>query len=77
MTSKNLRTALTAAFLLGAASGAAYAQTPPPKLTVAVQKALVEAQTANKKSDFPAAMAAIGKVAPPMTICRSTAMRCR
>ncbi|MEY4966497.1 MAG: hypothetical protein RL274_2080 [Pseudomonadota bacterium] len=63
MTSKNLRAALTAAFLLGAASGAAHAQKPaaPPKLTVAVQKALVEAQTANKKSDFPTAMAAIAK----------------
>jgi len=61
MNSKTFRAALTAALLLGA-SGAVYAQTAkPPKLTVAVQKALVEAQTANKKADMPAAMAAIEK----------------
>lgn len=62
MTSKTFRAALTAAFLLGA-GGVAMAQSTakPPRLTVAVQKALVEAQTANKKADLPAALAAVEK----------------
>jgi hypothetical protein len=62
MISKSVRAALTALFVFGA-MGAAYAQKPAakPRLTVAVQKALVEAQTANKKQDTAAAMAAIAK----------------
>ena len=59
MTSKYVRAALTAVFLLGA-TGAVYAQTKP-RLTQSVQKALVEAQTASKKQDFTAALAAIAK----------------
>lgn len=59
MIRNTVRAALTAALLLGTAS-VALAQTAP-KLTAGVQKALVEAQTAAKKQDFPAAMAAIEK----------------
>jgi len=59
MTSKYVRAALTAVFLLGA-TGAVYAQSKP-RLTQSVQKALVEAQTASKKQDFTAALAAIAK----------------
>ena len=59
MTSKYLRAALTAAFLLGATS-AVYAQSKP-RFTPGVQKALVEAQSAAKKQDYPAALAAIAK----------------
>ena len=59
MISKSVRAALTAALLLGSASFV-YAQTAP-KLTSGVQKALVEAQTAAKKQDYPAAMAAVEK----------------
>lgn len=56
------RAALTAALLLGAASIAYAADAPkPPKLTGAVAKALGEAQTANTKKDYPAALAAIDK----------------
>ena len=62
MISKSVRAALTALFVFGA-MGTAYAQKPAPKprLTVAVQKALVEAQTASKKQDYPTALAAITK----------------
>jgi hypothetical protein len=59
MISKSVRAALTAALLFGTAS-VAYAQSAP-KLSSGVQKALVEAQTAAKKQDYPAAMAAIEK----------------
>ena len=59
MTSKYVRAALTAVFLLGA-TGAVYAQSKP-RLTVGVQKALVEAQTASKKQDYATALAAIVK----------------
>lgn len=59
MIRNTVRAALTAALLLGTAS-VALAQTAP-KLTSGVQKALVEAQNASKKQDYPAAMAAIEK----------------
>lgn len=59
MIRNTVRAALTAALLLGGAS-VAYAQSAP-KLSSGVQKALVEAQTAAKKQDFPTAMAAIEK----------------
>ena len=59
MISKTVRAALTAALLLGTAS-VALAQTPP-KLTSGVQKMLYEAQQANKKQDYAAALAAIEK----------------
>lgn len=59
MIRNTVRAALTAALLLGTAS-VALAQTAP-KLTSGVQKALVEAQAASKKQDYPAAMAAIEK----------------
>lgn len=59
MIRNTVRAALTAALLLGTAS-VALAQTAP-KLTSGVQKALVEAQTAAKKQDYPTAMAAIEK----------------
>lgn len=59
MTRKYVRAALTAVFLLGA-TGAVYAQSKP-RLTQSVQKALVEAQTASKKQDYVAALAAITK----------------
>lgn len=59
MIRKTVRAALTAALLLGSASFA-HAQTAP-KLTSGVQKALFEAQTASKKQDYAAAMAAIEK----------------
>lgn len=59
MTSKYVRAALTAVFLLGA-TGAVYAQSKP-RLTQSVQKALVEAQTASKKQDYAAALGAIAK----------------
>lgn len=49
------RAALTAAFLLGAASGV-YAADAGPKLTPAVQKHLVAAQTANNKKDYQTAL---------------------
>jgi hypothetical protein len=60
MTSKSVRAALTAAFLLGGA-GVAYAADKPaaPKITSGVAKALSTAQTANTKKDYPAALAAI------------------
>lgn len=59
MIRKSVRAALTAALLLGVSS-VAMAQTAP-KLTSGVQKALVEAQNASKKQDYPTAMAAIEK----------------
>jgi hypothetical protein len=60
MTSKSVRAALTAAFLLGGA-GIAYAADKPatPKITPSVAKPLSAAQTANTKKDYPAALAAI------------------
>lgn len=63
MTTTFLRAALTAGFLAGAASGAAYAADKPaaPKLTPGVAKALSDAQTANNKKDFDAAKAALDK----------------
>lgn len=64
MTTTSIRAALTAALLLGAAA-TAYAATDDkpkaPKLTSGVAKALTEAQTANTKKDYPAALAAIDK----------------
>ncbi|MDB5736104.1 MAG: hypothetical protein JWN16_2741 [Alphaproteobacteria bacterium] len=60
MTSKSVRAALTAAFLLGGASVAYAADKPAaPKITSGVAKALSTAQTANTKKDYPAALAAI------------------
>ena len=59
MIRNTVRAALTAALLLGTAS-VAIAQSAP-KLSTSVQKALVEAQTASKKQDYVAAMAAIEK----------------
>jgi hypothetical protein len=59
MTIKFLGAAVTASFLL--AAGSAYAaDTPPaPKLSSGVQKQLMAAQTAAKKQDYTAALAAI------------------
>jgi hypothetical protein len=61
MTSKSIRAALTAAFLLGGASVAYAAPDKPaaPKITPAVAKALGAAQTANTKKDYPTALTAI------------------
>jgi hypothetical protein len=57
MTISTARAALTAAFLLGAATCAFAADKPAgPKLTPAVQKHLVAAQTANNKKDYAAAL---------------------
>ena len=69
MTTTTIRAAITAALLLGAAATAyaaddkakVAAAPAAPKLTSAVQKALSEAQTANNKKDYPAALAAIDK----------------
>ncbi len=63
MTSTTIRAALTAALLLGAATTAYAAddKPKPPKLTGAVAKALGDAQAANNKKDYPAALAAIDK----------------
>jgi hypothetical protein len=58
MTSKFLLAGLTAGFLLGASAGAMAAD-KPPKITSGVAKHLQEAQTANNKKDFPAALAAV------------------
>jgi hypothetical protein len=59
MTISTARAALTAAFLIGAASVAYGADKPPPgpKLTAAVQKHLIAAQNANNKKDYAAALA--------------------
>ena len=60
MTSKFLLAAFSASLLLGAASGAMAADAPkPPKITPAVLKNLIAAQTANNKKDYPAAIAAV------------------
>lgn len=59
MIRNTVRAALTAALLLGTASVALAQSTP--KLTSGVQKALYEAQTASKKQDYAAALAAIEK----------------
>lgn len=57
MTISTARAALTAAFLLGAASaGYAADKAAAPKLTPAVQKHLVAAQNANNKKDYPTAL---------------------
>jgi tetratricopeptide (TPR) repeat protein len=58
MTVSTARAALTAVFLLGAASVAMAADKPAaaPKLTPAVQKHLIAAQAANNKQDFPTAL---------------------
>ena len=63
MTSKFVLAAFSATLLLGAAHGAMAADKPPagPKITPAVLKPLSEAQTANNKKDFPAALAAVEK----------------
>ncbi len=57
MTIKFLGPAMTASFLLVA--GSAFAADSAPKLSSGVQKQLVAAQTAAKKQDFAAALAAI------------------
>jgi hypothetical protein len=60
MTSKFILAALTAGFLLGGASGAAFAaDAKAPKLTSGVGKALQAVQTANGKKDYPGALAAL------------------
>lgn len=59
MTSKFILAALTAGLLLGASAGAMAADAP--KLTRAVAAALTEAQTANGKKDYAAALAAVEK----------------
>jgi hypothetical protein len=60
MTSKHLLAAVTASLLLGAAQVAVAADAPkPPKITAAVLKNLVAAQTANNKKDYPGALAAV------------------
>jgi len=66
MTTTSIRAALTAALLLGAVATTQAADDKAkapaaPKLTSGVQKALSEAQTANNKKDYPAALAAIDK----------------
>jgi tetratricopeptide (TPR) repeat protein len=62
MISKYLLAALTAGLLFGAAPGAMAADAPkPPALTRDVRKALVDAQTATGKKDYPAALAAIAE----------------
>jgi len=72
MTSKLLLAAFSASLLLGAAHGAMAADAAKPapvKLTPAVYKALVLAQTANNKKDYPAALAALeqAKAVPDRT----------
>jgi hypothetical protein len=60
MTSKSVRAALTAAFLLGGASLAYAADKPAaPKITPSVAKSLSAAQAANNKKDYPTALVAI------------------
>jgi hypothetical protein len=60
MTSKHFLAAVTASLLLGAAQIAVAADAPkPPKITAAVLKNLVAAQTANNKKDYPGALAAV------------------
>jgi hypothetical protein len=62
MISKYLLAALTAGLLFGAAPGAMAVDAPkPPALTRDVHKALVDAQTARGKKDYPAALAAIAE----------------
>jgi len=61
MTSKFFLAAVSASLLLGAAHSAMAAPDAPkpPKITQAVLKNLVAAQTANNKKDYPAALDAI------------------
>lgn len=60
MISKSLHVVLTVLLILGAIA-TAHAQAAEPRLSVAVQAALVEAQIASKKADLPAALAAVEK----------------
>ena len=61
MTSKFFLAAVSASFLLGAAGIAMAAPDAPkpPKITQAVLKNLIAAQTANNKKDYPAALDAV------------------
>jgi tetratricopeptide (TPR) repeat protein len=62
MISKYLLAALTAGLLFGAAPVAMAADTPkPPAISRDVRKALVDAQTAAGKKDYPGALAAIAE----------------